>query len=214
MPRSADPHRAMRSDAHRNYQRLLAAAEGVFGESGADASLEEVARRAGVGIGTLYRHFPTRKALLEAMLRGGIDALEIRAEELITAEDSAAALAEWMRALRDHATRYRGLSAALMVDLLDENSGVAATCGSMLQAATALLHRAQHEGTVRGDVTIGDAVTMVNAVAWSVEQSATGAEQGERVFELMMDALRCVEAERRHHAQPVRRNRAVGGIAP
>src|SRR5579863_9733131 len=92
--------RPMRADAQRNYARLLDAASAAFLEHGADdVSLEEIARRAGVGIGTLYRHFPTRQALLEAVYRDQVETLSARARELCEAESPEGALAEWMRAM-------------------------------------------------------------------------------------------------------------------
>src|SRR5579863_8630413 len=92
--------RPMRADAQRNYARLLDAASAAFLEHGADdVSLEEIARRAGVGIGTLYRHFPTRQALLEAVYRDQVETLSARAEELLESESPEDALAGWMRAM-------------------------------------------------------------------------------------------------------------------
>src|SRR5215471_13753051 len=93
--------RPMRADAQRNYTRLLDAAGAAFIERGADdVSLEEIARRAGVGIGTLYRHFPTRQALLEAVYRDQVELLSARADELTGSDDApGAALAAWLRAL-------------------------------------------------------------------------------------------------------------------
>src|SRR6266699_4143127 len=96
----AGQDRPMRADARRNYGRLLAAALAAFSEQGADtASLEEIARRAGVGIGTLYRHFPTRQALLEAVYRDQVEALRARADDLLENAPPADALAEWLRAM-------------------------------------------------------------------------------------------------------------------
>src|SRR5215472_11381674 len=92
--------RPMRADAQRNYARLLSAAMAAFTEHGADdTSLEEIARRAGVGIGTLYRHFPTRQALLEAVYRDQVEALRARADDLTGSDDPGEALAAWLRAL-------------------------------------------------------------------------------------------------------------------
>src|SRR6516165_2438407 len=96
---SAAPPRPMRADAQRNYTRLLNAASAAFLEHGADdVSLEEIARRAGVGIGTLYRHFPTRQALLEAVYRDQVETVRAAAEEQLHSESPAAALAEWVAA--------------------------------------------------------------------------------------------------------------------
>src|SRR5579875_2933531 len=99
-PRVGTAPRPMRADAQRNYQRLLDAAVAVFTERGADdASLEEIARRAGVGIGTLYRHFPTRQALLEAVYRDQVDGMRAKADELLGSDSPSEALAEWLHAL-------------------------------------------------------------------------------------------------------------------
>src|SRR5258708_18774104 len=115
--RSARPDRTMRADARRNYERLLTAAFAAFAERGADdVSLEEIARRAGVGIGTLYRHFPTRPALLEAVYRDQVEALGVLAGKLMTAESPSAALREWMRALVEFSISKRGLTRELLGD--------------------------------------------------------------------------------------------------
>src|SRR5215471_5991570 len=89
--------RPMRADAQRNYARLLSAAAGAFAEHGADdVSLEEIAKRACVGIGTLYRHFPTRQALLEAVYRDQVETLSARADELLGSDDPVAGLTAWL----------------------------------------------------------------------------------------------------------------------
>src|ERR1700691_2583807 len=107
--------RPMRADAQRNYERLLSAAVAVFAERGADdASLEEIARRAGVGIGTLYRHFPTRQALLEAVYRGQVDAMRAKADEVLGFDSPSEALADWLRALSAFSSTKRSLTAALL----------------------------------------------------------------------------------------------------
>src|SRR5215472_5244918 len=101
-----------RADARRNYERLIAAAAAVFAERGADdVSLEEIARRAGVGIGTLYRHFPTRQALLEAVYIDQVESLSARAGELLRAESPADALAEWLRAMVKFSSTKRSMTA-------------------------------------------------------------------------------------------------------
>src|SRR6266702_3437058 len=110
-PVPAGEPRPMRADAQRNNARLLTAAATVFTEHGADdASLEEIARRAGVGIGTLYRHFPTRQALLEAVYRDQVEALRARAEELREAESPGDAFAEWLRATVEFGSTKRSLT--------------------------------------------------------------------------------------------------------
>src|ERR1700733_8279606 len=105
--------RPMRADARRNYELLVAQATEAFAERGADdVSLEEIARRAGVGIGTLYRHFPTRQALLEAVYRDQVDALEVLVAGLLQSDSPGAALAEWLAALMAFGKGKGSLTAA------------------------------------------------------------------------------------------------------
>ncbi|MFG3056890.1 TetR/AcrR family transcriptional regulator [Kitasatospora sp. NPDC048239] len=187
--RARDGARPMRADARRNYERLLAAAATVLEEQGTEASLEEVARRAGVGIGTLYRHFPTRAALLEAVLQESMTTLETRARELAAAPDAAAGVLLWLRDLAAYASRYRGLASAVMVNLVDEHTEFE-SCAGMLHAADALLRRAQLTGAVRADISMPDAVTLVNALVWSLEQGNGDQAQFERLFAVVADGLR------------------------
>ena len=113
-----DAARPMRADARRNYQALLNAAAAAFAEHGADdVSLEEVARRAGVGIGTLYRHFPTRQALLEAVYRDQVEGLCARADELLATAPPGEALTAWLRSLVQFSSTKRSLTSAMLATL-------------------------------------------------------------------------------------------------
>src|ERR1700753_837010 len=109
----------MRADARRNYEQLLEQARIAFAEFGVDASLDEIARRAGVGSGALYPHFPTPLDLVEAGLAGQIAALIELGRGLLTAEDEYDAVATWLRAALTHAMTYRGLAAAVLNSALD-----------------------------------------------------------------------------------------------
>jgi AcrR family transcriptional regulator len=171
--------RPMRADARRNSEKLLAAARTAFSERGTDTSLEDIAQRAGVGIGTLYRHFPTRQDLVESLIRDEVDDLVALARDLLDAPDPDDALVSWVRAIVVHASTYRGLASSLMASLLDEGSQLANACHGMLSAGAELLLRAQQEGGVRRDITIEDLFTLANATAWSVEQSASGTASGD-----------------------------------
>jgi AcrR family transcriptional regulator len=111
---SLAPQRPQRADARRNYEKLLAAAHEEFAEEGTGATLEDVARRAEVGIGTLYRHFPTRQALQEAVYRDQIEALAAQAHDLAERLEPEDALVRWMRLMMAHAVVKRGLNRALM----------------------------------------------------------------------------------------------------
>lgn len=164
--RSARLDRTMRADARRNYERLLAAASAAFAERGADdVSLEEIARRAGVGIGTLYRHFPTRPVLLEAVYRDQVEALGVLAGKLLAAESPSAALAAWVKALVEFSATKRGLMRELMAD-----SPFIPVCKTVIgESSNAVLDRAQRAGVARSDVTGSDLSRMAHGLVMAAE---------------------------------------------
>jgi len=174
----------LRADARRNYQRLLAAAGAAFAERGADdVSLEEIARRAGVGIGTLYRHFPTRQTLLEAVYRDQVDALDARAAELIQADSPAAALAEWLAAMVTFGKAKRGLTTGML------DSELLSSCRDVLHGATeTLLARAQQAGAVRADVQGADVIRLVHAVSIAADLGQDPG-QADRMLALVLAGL-------------------------
>lgn len=178
-----------RADARRNYQRLLAAAAAAFTERGADTvSLEEIARRAGVGIGTLYRHFPTRQALLEAVYRDQVDGLDARARELMTAQSPGAALADWVTALVAFGKTKRSLTTALL-EVLDKDSEPLSSCRAVLCNATdALLARAQTAGAARADVKGTDVIRLAHGVSMAADVGGDPG-QADRMLALVLDGL-------------------------
>lgn len=182
--------RRMRADARRNYERLLAEAEVAFTEQGTEASLEHIARRAGVAIGTLYGHFPTRQALLETLMRGHVEALDLRARELLDHPSPREALSVWAYAAMRHAATYRGLATSLMSSFETEGSALYLACKSMVSAGESLLDRARRAGAVRAEVSASDLFTLVSAIAWTSEQ--VPAEQAERLLSFTLDGLRPV----------------------
>ncbi len=181
----------MRADARRNYQALLSAANAAFIEQGADdASLEEIARRAGVGIGTLYRHFPTRQALLEAVYRDQVEVMSARAEALLADAPPGEALVVWLRALVEFGSTKRSLTSGILATL-DKDSELVSSCSAMLrQSATALLSRAQEAGEVRPDANALDLIRLVHAVSMTVQRGGGDAGQADRMIGLIMDGLR------------------------
>ena len=183
------PGGAMRTDARRNYDQLLSAARATFSEQGTDASLREVARRAGVGIGTLYRHFPSRETLLEALLGQGFDTLRAEASRLRDAADPGAALVAWLRQLAVASTRYEGLPASVMDAIRDPDSRLHASCEGLRSAAADLLARAQRSGQVRADLDAGELLATANAMAWAARQAPGPAEVTERYLALLVDGL-------------------------
>ena len=181
----------MRADAQRNYQRLLSAAMAAFTEQGADdASLEEIARRAGVGIGTLYRHFPTRGALLEAVYRDQVEALRARAGELIESDAPGEALAAWLRALMAFSSTKRSLTSALLATL-GKDSDLLSSCSMRIcDAAEMLLKRAQQAGVARADADARDLIRLVHAVSIATQHAPTDPGQTDRLLGLILDGLR------------------------
>jgi len=180
----------MRADARRNRQRLLDAALQVYAERGADdASLDEIARRAGVGIGTLYRHFPTRQALLEAVYRDQVEELCAVARELPGEAPPEQALERWLRALMAFATTKKNLSSSLMSG--PNKSEVATSCSAMVrEAATKLLAEAQQTGQVRADVDAVDLLHMSHALAIAADLPYSHPDQGERLMSVLLAGLR------------------------
>lgn len=159
--------RRRRADARRNHEKLLAEADRVFREQGTDASLERVARGAGVAVGTLYAHFPTRRALLEALLRDRQDAVFALGDQLLAADTPPGeALAEWMRAVTDHSATYSGLTEQFLGSMEDKSSELHAACRRMSDAGAALAERARDAGEIRADITADDVFALINAAAW------------------------------------------------
>lgn len=188
-PTSEDsPARRPRADAVRNRARIVETASEVFARRGSEASLEEIARGAGVGIGTLYRHFPTRDDLVEAVFRDRIAELEALAESLLASDAPGEALATWLHAQLDQAATCRGLAAEAMLGMLATCDGPSA-CEAMRQAGAALLARAQAAGEVRAGVEIDDLVRMVQAVVLATEESGDPGS-AERLFGFVLDGVR------------------------
>jgi AcrR family transcriptional regulator len=183
--------RPRRADARRNYGQLVEQARVAFAESGVDASLDEIARRAGVASGTLYRHFPTRLDLVEAVLSEQIAELAGLGRGLLTAENEFDALSAWLRAALMHALTYRGLSAAVMNSALDrENNLVSTWHAELFEVGAALLERARDSGAVVADADEADVLKMVGAMAWAAQDAPDSSAQADRLLALLMNGLR------------------------
>lgn len=188
----------MRADAARNRERLLEAAGKAFEKAGTQASLEDIARQAGVGVGTLYRHFPTREALIEALLREQLEALLALADELAHAPSPAQALDTWLRAALHNSCTYRGLAGPIVSATSAHcTSSLHTPCSRMREAGASLLARAQQAGEIRADVSACDVMTVVNAIAWSAEQSPSNPTRGALLLGIFLDGLRVPESRRR-----------------
>jgi AcrR family transcriptional regulator len=149
---AAEQVRKPRADAVRNRERVLEAAKAVFSTGGADASLEAVARRAGVGIGTLYRHFPTREALFEAVYRREVEQLSELAEQLKNEADPVEALRKWLRSNVEFVATKKGMMAALALAAYGSSELFTFSFDRLTKAVGALLQRAVAAGKIRADI--------------------------------------------------------------
>jgi AcrR family transcriptional regulator len=179
--------RPKRADALRNYERLVAAGREAFTEVDRSASLEDIARRAGVGIGTLYRHFPTRTDLVQAIYVDEVEALSRSADELAELEPWEA-LTSWLRRFVGYVATKQALADELFAVTDPERQAVFAGCRAMLYGAgEPLLRRAQDAGIVRPDVTIEEIVRLVGGIA---KIPADDPADIQRVLDVALDGLR------------------------
>jgi AcrR family transcriptional regulator len=159
--------RRPRTDAQRNRTHILDVAERYFAEHGITGSLDAIAKRAGVGPGTLYRHFPNREALLAALLKARDDQLVARREAIRQEEaDTATALDRWLDALGRWATAFDGLPEPLRVALTEDTSPLALTCQGYVTTTDEFLHAAQLDGHARPEVRGRDLFLGVLATSW------------------------------------------------
>jgi len=178
----------MRADAQKNYDHLLVVARTVVAEQGADASLRDVARKAGVGLGTLYRHFPSREALLEALLRSDVNDLTARAADLETSSTPQDALVTWLRGCVALNHEYRGVTALFTAALEDTGSALHDSCLSLHNIGTQLLERGQNAGVARADIDGTDLFALVAALAWLHDQPAL-VHRADHLLDVVMSAI-------------------------
>ena len=196
------PGQRLRADAQRSRARLLAAATEAFADKGADAPLEDIARRAGVGIGTLYRHFPTRLDLQAAVFTNQVDAVCSQADDLAAGTLPAQAFAGWIRALAGYLVTKRGLSHALIASLGKDSELMTSCWTRMHDTADQLLKHAQQAGVVRPDVTSQELLRLVHGIVITTEQSP---DQADRLLSLMLDGVRARLEAPPAHARGTRR---------
>jgi AcrR family transcriptional regulator len=181
------PAGQLRADARQNHARLVAAATQAFAEKGAEAPLEDVAKRAGVGIGTLYRHFPTRLDLQAAVFRSQVDTICGEGRALLEAESSpGVAFVGWIRNLAAYFAAKRGVSKVVM-DGLGKDSELLRACSMTMRETTErLLTRAQEAGTIRPDISAIDILRLMHGISVSTE---TAPELSDRLLSIMLDGL-------------------------
>jgi AcrR family transcriptional regulator len=186
---TAPATRPQRADARRNRARLLAVATEALLENG-DVPLETIAERAGVGIGTLYRHFPHRNALIEAAYRQEVEALCDSAPQLLRVGHPAVeALREWMGAFVHYAATKRGMGAALRSAVGSDSPLFGETRARIVGALAVLLDAGRVDGTVRTDIDAEDVMRAMGAV-WLVPDGAEWDAQVRRLLDLVVDGLR------------------------
>jgi len=196
----------MRADARKNRDHLLTVAGAVITEHGAEASMRDIARRAEVGLATLLRHFPTREALFEALLRTSFDELTARAGELETSSSPADALVSWLRDFVAVAHNYRGVVALMMAAIEDTQSALHTSCVTMRAAGTRLLARAQAEGLARTDIDGTDLFALAGSLAWLGDQPSLAPSRVDHLFGVVVSAILTsaasgdAEGERRRRA--------------
>ena len=179
------PSRPRRADALRNYEKLISSAREAFTEQGTSASLEEIARRAGVGIGTLYRNFPTRQALLEAVYVEEVQSLAASAADLAGLPPWDA-LVGWLRRFVDYMATKQALAQELL-SYADQDTTMFQTCRSELFAAgEPLLKRAQDAGAVRADTNLVEVIQMVGGIA----KIAAPPQEISHILDVALDGLR------------------------
>lgn len=178
----------MRADARKNRDHLLAVAGTVVTEQGTAVSLRDIARRADVGLATLLRHFPTREALFDALLRTSFDELTASAGELETSSSPEDALVSWLRDCVAFTYEYQGVVSLMAAALEDAESALHASCVTLRAAGTRLLARAQSAGAARTDIDGTDLFALIAALAWLSDQPSF-ASRSDHLIEVVASAI-------------------------
>jgi AcrR family transcriptional regulator len=188
-PRPPLPPRRPRADAERNRLRLIEAAQAAFTSGPDPVTLEQVARAAGVGIGTLYRHFPTREALVEAVYRKELAALCASAAQLLTQLPPDRALRTWMDRFADYVSAKREMAESVTAVFASGAVTVSQAREELTAAVRTIVEPGVADGTLRGEVRPEDIVAMIVGIFTSTS-IAGGQEQRERMFDLLMAGVR------------------------
>jgi AcrR family transcriptional regulator len=179
---------ALRADAQRNRERLLEVAARVFSQAGPDVTLEAIAKEAGVGIGTLYRHFPTREALVDAAYRNELTRLCDSVDDLLVELSPDKALRAWMDHFVDYMTTKRGMGDALRALIASGGDPFSQSRVRLTTAVSTLLEAGSSSGVLRSDVQADDVLLSLSGVSLATADPAQR-EQAGRLLDLLMDGL-------------------------
>ncbi|MCC2611729.1 MULTISPECIES: TetR/AcrR family transcriptional regulator [Rhizobium/Agrobacterium group] len=179
----------LRADARRNRDKLIEMAAAAFQEKGVETSLEDIARRAGVGIGTLYRHFPTREHLVEVVYRRELESLAAAASDLAERHAPDVALEEWMRRFVGYIATKRGMANSLRILMTSNSSLFAEGTGLIRGALESLIKTAGEKGYIRTDIETTDLLHALSSI-YSIPESPDWRDRSHRLIGLLMDGLK------------------------
>jgi AcrR family transcriptional regulator len=185
------PGRKLRADAQRNYDKLVAVARQAFSENGAGASLDDIAKRAGVGPGTLYRHFPTRADLHLAVLQDWQREVQAEGDRLARVDDPERALDEWLHHYIGYKSFFRGLHEALLEGADDGDRSALGLCKQQLSGISReVINRAKAAGLVRDDVDPLTVCQMLSGIAFLIDRSPAGSVDVDTQVQIIRAGIR------------------------
>jgi AcrR family transcriptional regulator len=180
----------MRADAQRNYDHIVAVARTVFYEQGTEASLDEIAKRAGVGPGTLYRHFPTREVLIDAVMKSWVDQIQAAADDAATSSaPPRELLLSWFRSFIAHISRQKGGPARLTAAMGNPESHIYGKCQVLKEANARVLDRLRADGALRDDIDSLEVCRLIGGVAAVADQAELDAAATEPLLDIVVDGL-------------------------
>lgn len=180
----------MRADAKRNHDRIISAAVAVFGERGMDASLDEIAARAEVGAGTLYRHFPTREDLVDAVIKSWMEQIQELAEKAAVSELAPRELlTDWFVTFVSRISRNKGGPTKFVTAMGNVDSPIFSKCEVLRLANDRVLERLRGDGVLRSDVSSLEVCRLVGAVAIAADQANLDAARTKSMLAIVVDGL-------------------------
>ncbi len=182
--------RPMRADARRNYDKLIAAAREAFAQHGSEASLDDIAKRAGVGPGTLYRHFPTRDALIDAVMREWVGQVQADSRAVVESDaEPREALEKWFSEFIGHMSLYRGAAAKFVASMDDPTTPIYRKCQVLSAANDDVLSHVAKSGILREDVDSREVMRMVSGVASVIDQASMTRAEAEPMLAIILNGI-------------------------